>query len=99
MMKVYVKVHKISNDIIVAICDEKVLDMEFHKGKLKLHTNVSFYKGKLVNVEDLEPFFASASILNIVGTDSVNKAIRCGYINSTTVLEIGDTVHAQRIVV
>ncbi|MHC1598180.1 MAG: DUF424 domain-containing protein [Candidatus Methanofastidiosia archaeon] len=98
-MKAYVKVHKISKDIMVAICDEKVLDREFHKGKLKLHTNISFYKGKLIDVEDLEPFFASASILNIIGMDSVNKAIKCGYIDSTTVLEIGDTVHAQRIVV
>lgn len=96
-MKVYVKVHKACNDILVAICDEDVLGKEFKEGKLRLVVNDSFYKGKLIDIEELEAFIKAASILNIVGKASIEKAIECECIDKENVMKIGDTLHAQMV--
>lgn len=98
-MKAYVKVHKACNDVLVAICDEDVLGKEFREGKLKIFVNESFYKGRLIEVEELDSFLRSASILNIVGHASIEKAIECDCIEEINILKIGDTVHAQMVTV
>lgn len=98
-MNIYVKVHKACNDIIVAVCDEDVMGKTHRSGNLTLTVTPGFYKGTLRDIGCLESLFSSATILNIVGRASVEKAIACGVINKENVLEIGDTLHAQMVVV
>jgi len=98
-MKVYVKVHKACNDVLVAVCDEDVLGKEFKEGKLKIFVNESFYKGKLIELSELEKFLRSASILNIVGQESIQRAIECDCIEEDNILCIGNTKHAQMVTV
>ncbi|RZN44754.1 DUF424 family protein [archaeon] len=98
-MNVYVKVHKACNDVLVAMCDTDVLGKEFREGELHITPSPSFYKGKLIPIEECERYFAAASILNLVGTNVVERAISAGYIDREHVLTIGGTVHAQMVVV
>ncbi|MHC1605591.1 MAG: DUF424 domain-containing protein [Candidatus Methanofastidiosia archaeon] len=96
-MKAYVNTKQSGRDLIVAICDEEVLDREFKEGNVKLCANKSFYNGKLVDINELEYFMISATILNIIGKNSVEKAITLGLVDEKNVLKIGGTVHAQMI--
>ncbi|HOP08682.1 MAG TPA: DUF424 family protein [Candidatus Methanofastidiosa archaeon] len=98
-MKVYVKVHKACNDVLVAVCDEDVLGKEFKEGRLKLFVNESFYKGKLIEMDELEKFLKLASILNIVGHESIRRAVECEFIDEDNILNIGSTRHAQMVTV
>lgn len=99
LMKVYVKVHKACNDVLVAVCDEDVLGKEFKEGRLKLFVNESFYKGELIEIDELDSFMMSASILNIVGHESIKRAVECDCIEEDNILNIGTTRHAQMVTV
>lgn len=98
-MKVYVRVHKACNDIIVAACDEDVLGKTYRSGDLCLTVNPGFYKGTLRDDTDLDRILASATIVNLVGEGCVSRAISCGIVDEANVLEIGGTKHAQMVVV
>ncbi|MCC7568217.1 MAG: DUF424 family protein [Candidatus Methanofastidiosa archaeon] len=98
-MRAYVKVHKACADVIVAICDEDELGKSYAEGTLRLSVNTGFYKGTLVDIADLDTYFVASTILNLVGRHCVDKAIAAGVISPKNVLRIGDTVHAQMVVV
>lgn len=98
-MNVYVKVHQACNDVIVAMCDEEVLGKEFHEGELHITPSTSFYKGRLVQIDECEQFLSAATILNLVGKTIIEYAISAGYIEREHVLKIGETEHAQMVVV
>lgn len=98
-MKAYVKVHNASGDVIVAACDECHIGKEYKEGKMCLHVNKSFYKGRLIDVDDLGRYFNVATIINLVGDDCIAKGCELGVVDPACVIIIEGVKHAQMVTV
>ncbi|MBU7032851.1 MAG: DUF424 family protein, partial [Theionarchaea archaeon] len=48
-------------------------------------------------LKDCDPVLIEATILNLVGTRIVGKAVELGLISPENILKIGKTVHAQMV--
>jgi hypothetical protein len=76
-MKVYLKVHYNKDNVIIACCDEKLLNQVFRDGNLKIEISHQFFGGKLINLEAAIEVLKKASFFNIVGENVIEKAINC----------------------
>ena len=94
-MQVFYKLKKVGTHTILAICDAEILDKTLNDGKLVFHVKKEFYKGKKVPLDQALELIASASIVNMVGTNVVKKAIQKKYVHPDATLTIGDVLHAQ----
>ncbi|MFH1328991.1 MAG: DUF424 family protein [Candidatus Bathyarchaeota archaeon] len=97
MPQVYVKTTKARGETLVAICDEKLLGKKFEDKKIDLVFEVreSFYKGEKTSIADSVKFLNSATIVNLIGPDIVQAAIKAGYVNPSAVISLAGIPHAQ----
>ncbi|MCS7373865.1 MAG: DUF424 family protein [archaeon GB-1867-097] len=93
----YLNVWSRGRDLMVAVCDADILGKTFVEGDLRLEVNETFYKGKLVRLNEALNFLRSASIANIVGVNIVREAIQAGIIHRDAVIWIGGQPHAQLV--
>lgn len=96
---VYVKVMKVRNEVVVAICDEDILGRMFEdkdKG-LKLDVKEGFYRGVKVELRDSIQYIEKATVVNIVGEKVVRLAVEKGLISSSGILWVSGVPHAQLI--
>ncbi|AAL81399.1 DUF424 domain-containing protein [Pyrococcus furiosus DSM 3638] len=93
--RMYVKVYRVQGEVLVAACDEELLGKTFREGELKLEVKERFYKGELMDVEELGRLLEEATIANLTGERVVRKAIELGYIDESRVLRIQGVPHAQ----
>ncbi|ASJ16575.1 hypothetical protein A3L04_05575 [Thermococcus chitonophagus] len=93
--KMYVKIYRVQGEVLLAACDEELLGKTFREGELKLEVKERFYKGELMDVEELGRLLEEATIANLTGERVVSKAIELGYINKNRVLRIQGIPHAQ----
>ena len=96
-MEVYVKIYETAGDVLVAVCDENILGEKFFFKGLIFEVKESFYRGEKKNLEEIKPILERATILNLVGVETVRKCIEWKYIKKDSILYIGDTVHAQMV--
>ena len=96
-MDVYVRIYETAGDVLVAVCDENVLGKKFLFNNLIFEVKESFYKGEKNKLEEVKPVLKRATILNLVGSETIRKCIEWGYIKEENVLNLGDTVHAQMV--
>ena len=96
---VYIKVMEVRGEKLVAICDEKLLDAKLIDRNLGIvfHVNREFYGGELVPVSYAMMRAKEATILNLVGDDTVSAAIREGLVHPAAVIRIGGVPHAQAV--
>lgn len=94
-MEVYIKLRRIGEKIVLAICDAEILGKTLQKGKITLHVNEEFYKGKKVSVEEAVAMIEKSTIVNMIGKNIVKKAVEKGYVHPEAVLNITDVPHAQ----
>jgi hypothetical protein len=94
-MKVWVKFHKSvqnnSKEIVAAICDEDILGKDF--GGFKISED--FFKGKLVEIEDIQENLEKATIANLVGKNIVSWAVERGIVDASNVKEVERIPNAQ----
>ncbi|KYC51928.1 MAG: hypothetical protein AMQ74_00928 [Candidatus Methanofastidiosum methylothiophilum] len=97
-MEFFYGIYKQGNEVLLAICDENIIDMVFHNNDkmIKIDVKKSFYGKNKGCKEDILELMKNATILNLVGKDIIEIAIEEGIINKECVLAIGETVHAQR---
>ena len=96
-MEVYVKIYETAGDVLVAVCDKNILGKKFSFNELIFEVKESFYKGEKKTLEEIKPILEKATILNLVGVETVRKCIEWKYIRKDSVLHIGNTVHAQMV--
>jgi hypothetical protein len=96
-MRLYLKVYKIDNEVLVAVCDEKYLGKEFSEGNAQLKVSEKFYGRMPASCTEVTTALQEATIANLVGEESVACAIGAGIIESGHVIYIGDVPHAQMI--
>ena len=96
-MEAYVNLKKVGRNVILAICDCEILGKTLREGKIVFHVKEEFYKGGKVTVEDAMGMIENSTIINMVGKNCVEKAIKKGYVHPEAVLNIEGIPHAQII--
>ncbi|MBI2084588.1 MAG: DUF424 family protein [Candidatus Aenigmarchaeota archaeon] len=84
-------------EIIVAICDEDLLDrsIEFKKRGVSVKVSRHFYGGRLVDERAALKLLKSATIGNLIGKGVVALARKNGFITKENIINIDGTPHAQ----
>ncbi|TFF92494.1 DUF424 family protein [Candidatus Thorarchaeota archaeon] len=95
MSSVYMRVRETLEHYLVAICDESLLGRTLTQGKLEFKVSKDFYGGDLVDMATCFEHIKKATILNMVGQDTVGAAIRAGLIHEKAVMYIEGEPHAQ----
>ena len=90
------RVMRVQNEVLVAICDADLLGREFKEGDFRLKPSQSFYCGKEESVEACLEALKEATIANLVGS-IVGHAIKAGFINRANVVRIEGVPHAQMV--
>lgn len=94
-MTAYMKLRKIGNTVLLAICDTDILGKTLCEGKIVFHVKEEFYKGSKVTIEEAVGMIENSTIVNMVGKKIVKKAIEEGYVHPEAVLNIEGIPHAQ----
>ena len=84
--------------LLVSVCDPELLGETFEDGEISLTVEESFYGGENAVEADADAVVEGlrrASVANLVGEESVGVAVEAGIIDEATVLEVGETRHAQ----
>ena len=95
MSEVYVNIKKIGRNVLLAICDVEILGKTLREGKIVFQVKEDFYKGARVNIEEALCMIENCTIVNLVGKNSVKKAVEKGYVHPEAILHIEGIPHAQ----
>ena len=97
-MQVYLNQIRRENEYIVAICDYDIIGQSFEEGDRCIHVSETFYKGKLVSIEEGLAAMEKATIANIVGERIVQEALKAQLIHDRGIIRIQNIPHAQVVV-
>jgi len=92
-----IKIYKRGNDLLVGACDEKLLGKKFEDGKLQIEVTRDFYGGQKIKPEGLVKYLKEATIVNLVGSETIKCAIDIGLIDPDCVIKIKGIPHAQMV--
>lgn len=84
--------------LLVSVCDADLLGRTFESDEISLTVEESFYGGDDAVEVDADAVVAGlhrASVANLVGEECVGVAVEAGIVDEATVLEVGETRHAQ----
>jgi hypothetical protein len=90
------KTHLEKENLIVAICDEKLLCKKIGK-KPTVTVEKRFYGGELIDDKKAVELLKKANICNILGKEIINIALEKKFITKENIILIGDIPHAQFI--
>lgn len=88
------KIFNTKYDILVAICDEELLEKTIDK-KLNIRLKKEFYGGKLIDEKIAIRIMEKATIGNLFGKKIVELAEKNGFITRKNVILINGIPHAQ----
>lgn len=94
-MDAYVNLKQIGKNMLLAICDCEVLGRTLREGKIVFHIKEEFYNGGRVTMDEAIGMIENSTIVNMVGKNCVEKAIKKGYVHPEAVLNIEGIPHAQ----
>ena len=89
-MQFSVRISDYQKNIMVNMCDAELLGKYVINGKLKIHISESYYGKQLVDKEEAISFLKSASIMNLVGKETISLAIDLGIGSESGVKIISD---------
>ena len=77
-MQFSVKISDYQKNTMVNMSDAELIGKDIIDGELKIHISESYYGTQLVDKDQATSFLKSASILNLVGKDTISLAIDLG---------------------
>jgi hypothetical protein len=93
-MPIRMKVYHQGKETLVAAADADIIGKTFREGKFKIEVG-AFYAGETVSEERLVLQLKAATIGNFVGKETVDAAIRAGFVSDGGILWIDGVPHAQ----
>ncbi len=75
-MRFYVRTSNYQNSRMLNICDEELLGKVLKKDKLQINISKSYYGQRLVDKSEAEKLMKDSSILNMVGTQTIEMSIK-----------------------
>jgi len=94
-LDVYIKLRKIGDNVLLAMCDAEILGKTLCEGKIVFQVKEEFYKGTKVSIEEAMAMIENSTIVNMVGANVVKKAVEKGYVHPEAILNIEGIPHAQ----
>jgi hypothetical protein len=94
---VYMNVMEVRGEKIVAICDQELLGARLVESDRMLYVDPRFYGGQLVPLSIAIREAKTATIVNLVGENSVSAAVREGLVHPLAVVRIAGVPHAQAV--
>lgn len=93
----WTKVFSTKAEIVVALCDEEILDkvLEFKKTDAKIKISKNFYGEHLVDENAVLKLMGRATIGNLMGKNVISLAEKHGFISKENIINIDGTPHAQ----
>jgi len=89
------KIFYSKDDIVVAICDEKLLDKKIKYGDVKINVSKYFYGGQLIDKEYAIKLMEKSTVGNLIGEEIVGIAMENGFIVKENIISINGIPHAQ----
>ena len=77
-MQFSVRVTDYQKNIMLNMCDAELIGKEVVDGELKIHISESYYGKQIVSKDEATSFLKSASILNLVGKDTISLSTDLG---------------------
>jgi len=74
-MQFFVRTSNYQNSKMLNICDEDLLGKVLKKDKLQINISKSYYGQRLVDENEAEKLMKESSILNLVGTQTIEMSI------------------------
>lgn len=90
-----INIHNGPHGRVVTICDSNLLGKTFTEGKIVLNVSERFYKGEEKTEQEILSMITDDDVLNIVGEESCNFAIKHNLVDKDNVKKIGGVPHAQ----
>jgi len=84
-MQFSVRISDYQKNTMVNMCDAKLLGTDVIDGKLKIHISKNYYGKQLVEKDEAISFLKSASIMNLVGKETISLAINLGIASESAV--------------
>ena len=75
---------------MVNMCDAELLGKDIVDSELKIHISESYYGEQLVDKDEAISFLKSASMMNLVGKDTISLAIDLGLGSESGIKIISD---------
>jgi len=94
-LEVYVKIRRWGRQVLLAVCDAEILGKTLRDSNITFEVSEKFYKGYKTSVDDAIDLIEESTIVNLVGTNIVKRAIERGYVHPDAVIEICGIPHAQ----
>jgi hypothetical protein len=85
-----VRISDYQKNTIVNMCDAELMGKDVVDGELKIHISESYYGKQLVDKDEAISFLKSASIMNLVGNDTISLAIGLGLGSESGIKIISD---------
>ena len=89
-MQFSVRISDYQKNTMVNMSDAELIGKDIIDGELKIHISESYYGTQLVDKDQAISFLKSASILNLVGKDTISLAIELGIGSESGVKIISD---------
>jgi len=95
VLEAYVKIRRWGRQVLLAACDAELLGKTLRDSDLIFEVNEEFYKGFRTDIEEAVSLIKESTIVNLVGSKIVKKAIEKGYVHPEAVIKICGVLHAQ----
>lgn len=93
-----VKIHRTNDKKIIAICDSNLVGKKFEETNLQLDLTSNFYKGEEKSKEDILGLLKGSMMINLVGKDSIDLALKARIIDQKSIIRIRGIPHAQAVI-
>ena len=94
-MKICINTIKQGRHIIIAACDAELLGKSLVYGNIKFNVRKDFYGGSLVFLDEAMEMLKLGTIINLVGEQIVNGALRHGLVHPNAIINIAGVPHVQ----
>jgi uncharacterized protein len=89
-MQFSVRISDYQKNTMVNMCDTELIGKNVVDGKLKIHISENYYGKKIVDTDEATSLLKSASIMNLVGKETISLAIDLGIGSESGVRIISD---------
>ncbi len=95
VLEAYVKIRRWGHQVLLAACDADVLGKTLRDSDMVFEVKEEFYKGFKTSLDEAVNLIEKSTIVNLVGSKIVKKAIERGYVHPEAVIKICGVLHAQ----
>jgi hypothetical protein len=89
-MQYSVRISDYQKNTMLNMCDAELIGKDVVDGELKIHINKNYYGNQLVDKDEAISLLKSASIINLVGKETISLAIDLGIGSESGVKIISD---------